>query len=60
MTAPPIIPAATYGTCQYCARLRPMQADGLVALHYLRYGTSQPRRRRRCPGSRLAPRGIRS
>ncbi len=56
MAADPIIPAAVYGTCTHCGRLRPMQADGLVAIHYLRHKTSGWDRRRRCPGSRHMPR----
>jgi len=56
MTADPIIPAAMTGTCTYCARLLPLRGDGLVISHFLRYGTEQPRRRRKCPGSRHQPR----
>lgn len=56
MTADPVIPAAVYGVCTYCARLRPLQADGLLAIHYLRRRVAGRDRRRRCPGSRHLPR----
>lgn len=49
-----------YGCCDFCAKLRPLDAaDQVLATHYLRGNrtASTPRgRRRRCPGSRKPPR----
>jgi len=45
-----------YGTCDHCVRLKPLQPDGLMGIHYLRRKTSGRDRRRRCPGSRHQPR----
>lgn len=57
MTAAPTATSTrSYGVCSYCARRRPLRPDGLVAIHYLRYGTEQPRRRRQCKGSKHLPR----
>jgi len=54
--ADPAATAWTYRVCAHCARVKPCEPDGRMGIHYLRYGTQQPRRRKRCPGSRHAPR----
>jgi hypothetical protein len=46
----------TYGTCDHCARLRPLQDDGRLAIHYLRRKQAGRDRRQRCKGSRRLPR----
>ncbi len=45
-----------HGTCDHCGKLRPLQDDGLVAIHYLRRKQAGRNRRERCKGSRHLPR----
>jgi hypothetical protein len=43
----------------YCARLKPLTGQGVVALHYLSTTARHPgKTRRRCPGSWRRPRRV--
>ena len=54
-----------HDTCSFCARLRPVTRQGVIALHYLALDVSarvapvvgRGRVRRRCPGSYRRPLG---
>jgi hypothetical protein len=54
----------THGLCSYCARLKKLNADGLVVTHYLAINVSRSatrvvgagRVRRKCGGSVRPPR----
>lgn len=45
-----------HGVCTYCAGTKPIHIDGTVSTHYLRTRQAERSRKRKCPGSRQAPR----